>query len=169
MLAFDYCKGYDCATARNKIAQEAIDGGFDYVLMVDSDIILPQDTIDFLIQDAPDICVGVYPRKNTNCGQTELFKFSEKDYLDRFTFDDLSQYADYDRIMVKGSGMGCALIKTEVFSRLPYPWFRYVQYNNGDVLSEDLFFCDVARKNGLNILADMRVKCGHLVRRFIYQ
>ena len=43
-VMFDFVKGYDCAKARNEIAKIALNYGFDYVLMVDSDIILPNDT-----------------------------------------------------------------------------------------------------------------------------
>ena len=39
-VSFEYVRGYDCATARNKIAQKAIDGAYDYVLMVDNDVVI---------------------------------------------------------------------------------------------------------------------------------
>ena len=38
VMAFD---GYGIAHARNKMAQEALDGGYGYLLMVDSDVIVP--------------------------------------------------------------------------------------------------------------------------------
>ena len=38
-LSFDFVKGYDCAKARNEIVKKALDGGFDYVLMIDSDVV----------------------------------------------------------------------------------------------------------------------------------
>ena len=38
---FDFVRGYDCAKARNDISQKAIDGDYDYVLMVDSDTVIP--------------------------------------------------------------------------------------------------------------------------------
>ena len=34
-LSFEYVRGYDCATARNRIAQIAMDGNYDYVLMAE--------------------------------------------------------------------------------------------------------------------------------------
>ena len=60
-LSFEYVRGYDCTIARNKIARLA--KNYDYVLMVDSDIILPSDAVELLTQDNPDFCVGVYPAK----------------------------------------------------------------------------------------------------------
>lgn len=44
-LYFDYVSGYDCAKARNQIAKNSMAGTYDYVLMVDSDIQLPKDTL----------------------------------------------------------------------------------------------------------------------------
>lgn len=170
ILAFDYCKGYDCAKSRCQIAKEAISGGFDYVLMVDSDIIVPPGVLDFLLSDPVDVCVGVYPRKNTTNKETELFRFTEKDFTERFGSDEINEYVNLvNRIPIKGSGLGCALIKTEVFSKIPFPWFKYVTYDDGSVLSEDLFFSDQLRKHGITMYADPRVRCGHLTRNFQYE
>ena len=38
-VIFEFVRGYDCATARNRIAQTAIDTNTDYVLMVDNDVV----------------------------------------------------------------------------------------------------------------------------------
>ena len=161
-LSFDYVKGYTCDRARNNIAQKAIEGGFDYVLMIDSDIIVPPN-IDELI--GFDVCFGVYPRKNTKTHETELFKFTERDFTDRFTYPELPQ----EPFKVKGSGLGCAMIKTDVFKRLSFPWFKYVTYSDGSTLSEDLFFCDLATRNGIDLYANPSVRCGHLARYFQYE
>lgn len=170
LLAFDYCKGYDCAIARNRIAKEALEGRFDYVLMVDSDIIVPSDVLDHMLSNPVAVCVGVYPRKNTKSQQTELFKFTEKDFTERFTFSELNEYVNrVNRLPVKGSGLGCACIKTDVFQQLPYPWFKYVMYPDGDVLSEDLYFSDQLRKHEIQMMADPRIRCAHMTRSFQYQ
>lgn len=49
-LYFDYVAGYDCAKARNQIAKNSMAGNYDYVLMVDSDIQLPADTLIRLLE-----------------------------------------------------------------------------------------------------------------------
>ena len=123
-LAFDYVKGYDCAKARNEIAKKAIAEGFDYVLMVDSDIVIPSDAIDKMLETQADVVVGVYPRKNTQCGETELFKRGTYDFVNRYTCNDLEEMPE--TFQIKGSGLGCALIKTEVFEKMPYPFFKFV-------------------------------------------
>lgn len=163
---FDYVKGYDCARARNQIAEISLKYGFDYVLMVDSDIILPNDALVKLLEQPVDICLGVYPRKNTTTGQTEIFKLGHKDFVDANNMN-LAEITSPGRMDIKGGGLGCALINTQVFKELPKPWFYYVQYNSGAVLSEDNYFCSQAAKIGKTIQVDTRVICKHLVRKFI--
>lgn len=165
-LSFDYVKGYDCAIARNNIAKKAIDGGFNYVLMVDSDIIVPPDVLEKMLEYPVDICFGIYPRKNTQDKEAEIFKLNDGDYTDRFKFDELDGQV---RVAVKGGGFGCVLINTALFMYLNYPWFQYVAYSKGTYLSEDLYFCDLAKFAGFKLEADARVRCGHLTRRFQYE
>ena len=167
-VMFDFCKGYDCAKARNEIAKEAVKYGFDYVLMVDSDIILPSNTLQHMLEEPVDICLGVYPRKNTSTGQTEIFKLGYKNFTDENNLN-ISEIVDPGRMDIKGGGLGCALIKVSLFKALPNPWFYYMIYPNGDVLSEDNYFCDKASKKGFKIQVDTRVRCGHLVRTFAFK
>ena len=162
-VLFNFCRGYDCAKARNEIAKEAVDGGYDAVLMVDSDIILPADALAHLTNPFTDICLGVYPRKMTVTGQTELFWPGYTDFNDQNNIS-IAELAGcgQKRIEIMGGGMGCALIATHVFKTIPFPWFTYVTYPNGDVLSEDLDFCCKAGQAGFKIYADTRVHCGHI-------
>ena len=154
--------------ARNKLAQEALDYGMDYVLMVDSDIILPSSTLVHMLEQPVDICLGVYPRKNTATGQTEIFKKGFYNFTDKNNLN-ASEIEEPGRLDIKGGGLGCALINTEVFRKIPYPWFKYVQYDTGDVLSEDNYFCCIAADAGFSIQADTRIRCGHLIRTFVYE
>ena len=161
-LSFDFVKGYDCAKARNEIVKKALKG-FDYVLMIDSDIVVPRDTLHFMLDNPADVCFGVYPRKNTKAGETELFKDGTFDFTNRYTFEDLKN--EGPRIHVKGGGFGCVLIKTDVFKNIDYPWFEFHSYENNTFLSEDLSFCMKASYR-YNLVADIRVRCGH-VSKFV--
>ena len=69
-LSFEFVKGYDCARARNDIVKKALDGGFDYIFMVDSDMIIPQDALKNLLEYPTEICLGLCQRKNTKNGTT---------------------------------------------------------------------------------------------------
>jgi GT2 family glycosyltransferase len=161
-VMFDYVKGYDVARARNMIAREALDYNFDYVLMVDSDVVLPSDALERLVALGKDVATGWYPRKRTITGQTEIFL--DNGQAD-FTNDcNLSTAKIPKRPMaIKGCGLGCALIRTEVFRGLGESrWFEYIEYANGDLLSEDTGFCAGARLAGFEIWLEPGVACGHV-------
>lgn len=165
-LCFEFVRGYDCARARNNIVQKALSGGFDYILMVDSDVVIPSDTLKNMLEHPTEICLGLCPRKNTTNGTTCIYKMGQVNYQDAYTYYNLPKG---NRLIVHGGGMACALIKVDIFKDLQYPYFKYVTYNNGSELSEDLYFCSQAKANGYNIFVDTRVRCGHATRYFQFE
>ncbi len=164
-LAFEFVKGYDCAEARNRIAELTLAGEYDYVLMVDSDTVIPPDTLDSMLDPPVDICIGCCPRKNTTQGKTALVKVDERVFDSAWYYKDLPE----GRFEIKAGGFACALVKTDVFRRVSQPWFRYAIFDNGGTLSEDYYFCNNARFEHIQIWADGRVRCGHLARYYQYE
>ena len=158
--------GHDCAQARTKIAEIAIDAGYDYVLYVDSDTVIPRDTLKYLLDPAADIVMGCCPRKNTEKQDYPLCPVSCPDLSKALTFNELQGSS---RIELKVGVFACALVKTSVFSKISYPYFRYVVYENKKALSEDFYFCLEAKRENIKIWADPRVKCGHLARYYQYK
>lgn len=167
---FEFVKGYDCAKARNVIANKAVDKGYEYVMMIDSDTIVPQDALRNLLDPKADVVMGCCPKKNSKTKETALCALKDnprgKGFHVTLTYDDL---IGTDRIELKGGGFACVLIRTAVFKKLPYPYFKYVVYENKSALSEDFYFCRQARDKGFHVFADPRVKCGHLARYFQYE
>lgn len=164
-LVFDFVKGYDCAVARNNIGKITLANGYDYVLMVDSDTIIPPDTLDLMLDPPVDVCLGVCPRKNTKEGKTAIVKIGDVSYHDNYYYSELPK----ERVRVKGGGFACALVKASVFSQLDYPWFQYVTNADYSTLSEDYYFCQNAEMYGVDVWMDPRVKCGHLARYYQYE
>ena len=165
---FEFVRGYDCATARNNIAEKAKELGATHVLMVDSDVVLPKDALVNLMAHDVDVCFGYYAhrnRANDDTQKTNLCKLGELNYTNQFTFAEIAAKTE-EMFRVHGGGMGCALIKTDVFRKLPYPWYDWVNYGdaNRGMLSEDLYFCALCRTSKIPIWADVRVGCGHLLR-----
>ena len=172
-LAFEFVRGYDCATARNKIAQRALDLETDYVLMVDNDVVLPKDALINLLDDPKDVCLGYYAHRDTDNiyrGRTCVCKLGWFNYPleSEYTAAELKELRDAGscKVAIHGGGMGCAFIKTEVFRRLKYPWYDWVNYadDNRGMLSEDLYFCEQCKHNKITIYTDTRVGCGHMLR-----
>lgn len=166
---FDFVRGYDCAAARNNIAQEALDVNADYVLMVDNDITLPPDALAHLLDEPKDVCLGYYAHRNAANifdGKTSVCRLGEFNYTQQIPGVEMRNMVEQGihKLQIHGGGMGCALIHADVFRRIEYPWFSWVNYTNRQVLSEDLFFCEQCAKAGIQIYTDTRVGCGHLLR-----
>ena len=174
---FEFVRGYDCATARNRIAQIAIDKGVDYVLMVDNDVVLPKDALINLLDDPKDVCLGYYAHRDSDNiyrGRTCVCKLqSDNGTLWRnypleseYTAKELAELKSNGKykIRIHGGGMGCALIKAEVFKIISYPWYDWVNYKDRGMLSEDLYFCERCKSKSILIHTDTRVNCGHMLR-----
>lgn len=168
-LVFNFIRGYDCAMARNRIAQLALNERVDYVLMVDNDVTLPSNAITCLTEDSKDVVLGLYACRDTNGrynGEACVYVDGEFDYVTKFKMEKINELLNEGKTKVKihGGGMGCAFIKTEVFNKTNFPWFRFVTYNKTSCLSEDLYFCEECKKHGIEIYMDVRVRCGHMFR-----
>lgn len=161
-LTFEYVRGYDCAVARNEIGKLCLAKGFDYVLMVDSDTLIPEDTIELMLDPPVDIVFGVCPRKNTKDGKSAIVKRDSESYHSCYYYHELPS----ERTKVKGGGCACALIRASVFEDIEYPWFKYVVNDDYSTLSEDYYFCQQAALAGIDIWMDPRVRCGHLARYY---
>ncbi len=150
--------GYDCARARNKIAQESTDLLCDKCMMVDSDVIVPTDALAHLLEGGAPIVLGCYRHKD-DTGNAELF--DSRPYTWRVPWDGMPD----GRFEVAGGGFGCVLVDVSAFRKLPRPWFAYPEFADGGFVSEDLWFCELAAKAQMRIEADGRVKCKHIGKR----
>ena len=181
---FESMRGYDTASARNNIAELAMDSGADYAMMVDSDVIVPHDAFTLLYSHGVDVCMGYYMhrdrRTNDTTPKTNVCKLADDDGAPFFGYPAESQMTGDELrgkrengehlIEIHGGGMGCVLIATRVFREAPYPWFDWVNYTaeKRSLLSEDLFFCETMHNECIPIYVDTRVACGHIMRRAEY-
>lgn len=178
-IEFEFVRGYDCATARNRIAIKALEKNADYVLMVDNDVVLPSDALINLLDDPKDVTLGYYAHRDTDNvyrGKTCICRQFMPDGTRYYNYPLESEYsaAEMQEMFKKGiykqeihgGGMGCALIRVDVFRDIEYPWYDWVNYkdDNRGMLSEDLYFCEQCRAGGIRIYTDTRVACGHMLR-----
>ena len=172
--------GYGCDMARNRIAADALNAHYDFVMMVDNDITLPRDALRNLLEHDADFVMGYYLNRYARGGNryTTLYKVGyDWQMYDAAELVQLREQGEH-RIKVKGGGMGCALLRTSVFERLDFPWFKWTdmafdRYDAADAYEcadkfqsggEDINFCNRCRDAGIEIFADTRVACGHEFR-----
>lgn len=168
---FSFVRGYDCARARSNIVTAA--EGYDYVLMVDNDTVLPKDALKLLLEDGENVVLGYYAHRVFNAeydGRTNLCKPGEFNYTSQFSGEELKKLREEGtyKIQIHGGGLGCALIKLSVFDRMQVPYFDWVNYQTGYVLSEDLYFAEQCKRISMPMYADTRVECGHMYRHIQY-
>lgn len=162
-----FIKGYGAARARNLIAKIGQNEKFDYIIMIDSDVILPNDALlEFNKWGDFDFIAGYYPRKN----EPDISEVYACGYgypkENRMTIEELKS-SEADLIQVQGCGFGCVRIKTSLLDKLEYPYFKYVEYSDGNVLSEDLYFCDRAIRADTKLYVNPKIGCGHVGKKIV--
>lgn len=172
--------GYGCAMARNRIAADALNGGYDSVLMVDNDIALPHDALANLLEHDVDFVMGYYLNRYARGENRHTALYRPAWNWVMYEDAELREMRENGEhlIRVKGGGLGCALIRTSVFERVEFPWFEWVDqarekmrvgsvYECRDAFTsggEDITFCIMCEHAGIPIHADTRVACGHEFR-----
>lgn len=132
-------------------AWSAIQHRASHVLFLDSDMVFPPDTLLRLLQRNKDIVGVTYSQRRSPRGLTHESLTS--DYQ-------MPTDPRIECFEVKSLGFGCVLIRTEVFDKIPRPWFRVefpggIQTNGADKhRSEDRTFCDRAREVGYKVWCD---------------
>ena len=154
---FQFFYGYQIDQIRNLIAEWA--KHYDYLFSVDSDIVMPKDTLTKMISADKDIISGLYIQRIPNTHTLEIYK----DHLGGCINIPYEEVEGRGVFEIAACGMGCALIKGEVFRKLEYPHFYYQSaINHRNTISEDVYFCKKTRDNGFTIWADETIRCDHI-------
>jgi len=162
--------------ARNSIFRAWLDGNCDYLLMVDTDMVFPVDTLARLLRADKDIVGGLCftgtPRLdkvaptihviNDQAGPGDMF------------MDIMWDYPQDQLVQCAGTGAACMLIKREVAEEIlkargenhPMPWFAHGMAG-GMRIGEDIAFCLTAGKLGFEVWVDTGLVIGHVKPKFI--
>ena len=133
---------------REKLIEEAKLINSDYVLWLDSDMVLPSTTAIRLLEHNQDI-VGCNYLKRTK----PLKPVAYKNIGDWDSFLPLT--IEENLVEVEGVGMGCILMKTEIFNKIRKPYFEFT-YNekSDDWLGEDFNLLKKLRMVGYKVYID---------------
>lgn len=143
--------------ARNAIFDYANQNDYDYVLFIDSDVIVPTNTIEQLLSYHVPVVSGFYPILTEFGLPTPCAKMLNKEAPGFINFPDSK--LDGKIYLVALVGLGCILISKEIFSKFK---FRCERGKYGNLLkSEDWCFCEDLKKSGVAINFDTGLSAKH--------
>lgn len=151
------------ALARERIAEQAIDAGCQYLLMFDDDMIVMPDLFERLFKHQRDIVAALAftrlgPYKPVIYNLTEGWDpVEKKDYYINLTVE---AYPKDQLVECDAVGFGAVLINLDVMKKVPKQWFMTTSG-----AGEDIHFCHSARKVGVRVFVDTATKIGHLGER----
>ena len=154
--------------ARNQLAMQAIDNGFDYIFWLDSDMTFPRDALKRLYQTAVsadfDLVSGIYFTKSIP-PKPVVYKEVKWDADEDGTINhEAEPWYDYpkDEVFgIGGTGFGGVLVKTQAILDVAEK-FRCSPFEPLPMLGEDLSFCWRMSQLGKHMVCDSRVKFGHV-------
>lgn len=141
-------------------------GGYDAMLVIESDIIPPQDTLQRLAALGVDVAYGSYLFRGdgqpvTNILERYYSRPETRHKPARNIGEPLSERGLYQAavrqgvIDCSGSGLGCILIKRNVVEAVPFE-----RPPAGGFF--DMAWTEAVYRAGYRMKADMSVKCGHV-------
>jgi hypothetical protein len=139
--------------ARNTAVKKAVAGAFDWLLMIDNDVSPNADPLS-LIGKAPESADVITLAYGLVFG-------------DKFTVvaDPIPGATSGEFCGVRSVGTGIMALRKTVWEKIPRQWFKIVSDENSDVykplFSEDIYFCNLARQNGLNIFIHQSANASH--------
>ena len=158
---------------RGKFQQPYATDLITHILMVDSDIVFePKDFWKLWNHNLP-IVAGAYcysteaiskeAEKRIVAGSWDTDFFKKNFAFPAYTLGQAQALAN-PLLEVDWLGLGFALVRTEVFAKIEYPWFNseLIEIDDlRDTTSEDVGWCRKVKRAGYKILLDPSVKVGH--------
>jgi hypothetical protein len=168
-VSYHAIDGNPVDTARNYLIGKALEDGAKYALFVDEDTALPYDAVSKMLKVSKEypeaIICGIYYVKFGNV------MMSVKDEEERWVLPDVTPNTGIIRNVVS-SGLGCTLIPMHLIKKMKarfedIPLFCIVPdktWGDKDVtfIGEDAWFYNLARKCGIETIADTSVHCLHM-------
>jgi len=169
-------------SSRNKILEYAVENGYDYVFMLDSDVIPPKNIIEELLQWKKDIISGLYYNYFKSSGQIKLLpvawmEVTAREFVrmqEQVKFPTTIQsHRDLQRHMTQEEAesdnvyevlypsAGCMLLSKSVFSKIRY---GVPKAPDGVVGTDDIYFIKKAREAGFSVFCYTKMKCEHLIK-----
>jgi len=175
-----FSRGLPIDLTRETMVKTALEAGFEWVFFfLDSDVVLPLNALENLFSHHLPIVNGMYKAKKPG-GFFWAVWMRQKAPDGSEAFAPVASWGDARMLECDVIGCGCMLIHRSVFEKIrekypELPWFFWCKERNPEVLdvlnlpdklmrdvSEDFYFCLLAKACGFQIIVDTSVKCKHI-------
>lgn len=151
-------KGTLTYQAREELARAAIEGGFDYMLWLDSDMEIPANAynllMDGMMKTNAAFVTGIY-----RCRRKPFQKLVYR-LISPFQAQYCGESLPGELFPVEGCGLGCVLVSVQALKTV---WKRFgTAFTPTEGLGEDLAFCLRLKQCGFKAYAEPNVKCSHI-------
>lgn len=139
---------------RNEIVAQALKTKATHLLMLDSDMTFPHDTLTRLLAHDKDVvCCDAVQRRQPHGQVVKLENGGKIDHVNCME----------DLVKLQSGSTACMLIRLEALKDIKGPYFM-VTWNGEKFLGEDYFFTELLRKNGVDVWCDVALskQIGHL-------
>lgn len=150
-------RGRPADYTRNGIIQQFLKlPELTHLFFLDSDTEPPVDCLDKLLALDVPVATGCYPVLM----QTGLrWALANKDNDGHYRL--LKQFEDDKPFEVDAGGAGCLLLRRDIFNFVNYPWFQWVNNEDGSQVGEDIYFFQKCNMAGFRVMVEPTVICDH--------
>lgn len=148
------------AYARNKIVEGFLSTDATHLWMIDADTIPPVDALERMLKADKPVVTGVTPVLHNNETISNIFSDTSGNPL---SMDQIKKHAEKgENLIIQGCGASCILIERSVLEKtLSKPWFAELWAEDGQHVTEDIYFSNTLTEAGIEITCIPSIRCGH--------
>ncbi len=142
----------------NFAREVALREGYDALLTVEADMVIPPDTLTRLLAVDADVAYGLYCSRHNKYRWLAFTEITERHGLSLDEEPERARAAWGKVIETRGVGLGCTLIRRHVLEAIRFRW-------EGGFLANDWYFSLDCIERGFVQKHDLGVVCGHITKR----
>ena len=168
-VRFEYPRDRPIANNRNLIAKRFLESDYDYLLMIDSDVVPPRDPLDLVVLDKDIIGLPCFVW-NSKVSRDHPLYLVVMEHIPGKGFRPLPMdpqagltCKSKDGRPIDAVGTGAILIARRVLEEVKAPFERRFDQDGVQTMGLDYSFCLKARQAGFTVWTHMDYVCSHWV------
>jgi hypothetical protein len=144
--------GEPFAPRRDDFARSFLDSNASHALLLEGDVVPPEDALDRLLRVRAPVATALYPQWLDDRLVTNVQTATDAHW---------SAAVPARVFSVRRCLLGCVLVQREVFTKMSAPWFLSTMTGER-FLADDEWFCSRVREAGMGIRCDGGTVCASL-------